>query len=218
MLAVLAGLTPFGIVLARELAISQREWRAAQADEAVAKRARELFERGEREAAIEALAARLRENPDDADLRSLLGVWRLRTNDVAGARGDLERVLARHPSHVGAINNLGLVAERERRSDEARRLWEEAIRLAPGKTKAHENLGILELREGHWAAAVAQLRSAVQLNPDSAAVRARLGVALLRSGDLAEARAELLRALALDPEQPIARRNLASLEQGAVTP
>ena len=214
MLAVLVGLTPFAIVLARELAISQREWRAAQADEAVAKHARELFQRGEREAAVAALAARLHENPDDADLRSLLGAWRLRLNDVAGARRELEGVLARHPSHVGALNNLGLVAERERRSDEARRLWEEAIRLAPGRTKAHENLGMLELREGHWAAAVAQLRSAAQLEPGSAELRARLGVALLRSGEVAEARSELERALALDPEQPIARRNLAALEPG----
>jgi Flp pilus assembly protein TadD len=212
-LAVLAGLTPFAIVLARELAISQREWRAAQADAEVAERARELFQRGERDAAIAALAARLERSPDDADLRSLLGAWRLRLNDVAGARRELERVLARQPSHVGALNNLGLVAERERRSDEARRLWEAAIRLAPGRTRAHENLGNLELREGRWSAAVAQLHSAVQLDPGSAELHARLGVALLRSGDAAAARSELERALALDPQQPIARRNLASLEQ-----
>jgi len=217
-LAVLAGLTPFGMVLAREYAISQREWRTAQEDAAIADRARELFQQGHREDAVAAIEARLREDPDDADLRSLLGAWRLRMNDVAGARRELERVLAVHPSHVGAYNNLGLVAEREGDDKEARRCWEEAVRLAPGHTKAHENLGNLELREGHWAAAVAQLQSAAQVDPSSAEVRARLGVALLKSGDVAQARSELMRALAMDPEQAIAKRNLAALEQSAAAP
>ena len=216
-LAVLAGLSPFGVVLAREFAISQREWRAAQQDAAIADRARELFQQGSRNEAIAAIEARLREDPDDADLRSLLGAWRMRENDLAGARRELERVLARHPSHVGAYNNLGLVAEREGHSEEARRSWEEAIRLAPGRTKAHENLGNLELREGHWTAAVAQLQSAAQVDPASAEIHARLGVALLRSGKLVEAHRELTRALELDPDQPIARRNLAAMAERAAT-
>ena len=211
-LAVLAGLAPFGLVLAREFAISHREWTAAQQDEALAARARELFQQGARGEAIALLEARLREDPQDAELRSLLGVWRLRMDDAAGARRELEHVLARHPDHVGALNNQGLVAEREGDVAEARRLWDEAVRLAPGKTRAHENLGNLEMREGNPSAAVAQFRGAVQAAPDSAEVRARLGAALLRSGDAAAARAELTRALELDPQQPIALRNLAALE------
>ena len=120
-LAVLAGLSPFLAVLARELQISQREWRAAQHNAAIAQRARELFQQGARAEAIAAIEARLREDPDDANLRSLLGGLRLRENDLASARRELERVLARHPSHVGAYNSLGLVANREGRPEEARR-------------------------------------------------------------------------------------------------
>ena len=56
------------------------------------------------------------------------------------------------------------------------------------------------------------------MDPASANVRARLGVALLKSGDVSQARSELTRALAIDPEQPIARRNLALLEERTVAP
>ena len=58
----------------------------------------------------------------------------------------------------------------------------------------------------------------MQLDPKSADVRSRLGVALLKNGDVAEARSELLRALALDPEQPIAKRNLAALDESTPRP
>ncbi|MFQ5809648.1 MAG: tetratricopeptide repeat protein, partial [Armatimonadota bacterium] len=63
-------------------------------------------------------------------------------------------MLARRPHCVEALNNLGVIAQRERKPGEARELWSRVVELDPGHPAALFNLALLDVLEGDARAAV----------------------------------------------------------------
>ena len=89
-------------------------------------------------------------------------------------------VLAAQPGHFDALNNLGLLLERQGKTDEAIVLTRRAIALNLHNPQSHRNLGrMLSLSDRHEDALM-QFREAFALEPDNTQTLAKV-VAELRS-------------------------------------
>lgn len=101
----------------------------------------------------------------------------------------------------------GVAERRLKRDVEARRDFEEAIRLSPNDPDAHRWLGEIALGEGRWENAVSHFDRALEAAPDY--VRARLGKAqtLEKMGRAPEAEFEYRQALLADPWSAETRLN-----------
>jgi len=115
--------------------------------------------------------------------------------------------------NVVAHVNLGGIAFREGRLDDAVREFEEALRIAPDSAVAHEDWGLVLLAREQFDAARAQFAEAVRLDPRYAEAHVNLGVALQDLGRLDEAIAATSEAVRIDPKNAAWRLNVAFLLQ-----
>ncbi|MBW2235568.1 MAG: tetratricopeptide repeat protein [Deltaproteobacteria bacterium] len=131
------------------------------------------------------------------------------------ARRRLEAVLARHPGHAGAANDLAWALLDE--GDDPERALALAERAAARLRSAQilDTLGRAYLAAGKTDQALSTLKEAAQASPDEPGIHYRLGLALARAGEPEAAESELRRALELAPfpEEESARRELAQLEE-----
>jgi tetratricopeptide (TPR) repeat protein len=104
-------------------------------------------------------------SPDNLLARINLGSAYMMRRDYARAESEFRAILAVVPTYYKAYDNLGLVALRQNRTDDARAAFQRAAELNPSDPDAHTNLGILALRAGDTAAAEASFRTALAINP-----------------------------------------------------
>jgi Flp pilus assembly protein TadD len=95
--------------------------------------------------------------------------------------------------------------------DEARRAYQEALRLQPAFVEAHINLGLLYHNAGDLTEAETCYRRAVQFGPESALAHFNLGVVLEDRRDKSGALAAYAEALKRAPDFREAHCNLAQL-------
>jgi len=97
-----------------------------------------------RDDAIILLRAAAERDPDDAALRSVLGVRLAEAGRTDDAIEHLEAAAVLRPDSSEAHSNLGLVYARAGRAGDAIKCYEQAIRLDPDNASAHYNLGLLQ--------------------------------------------------------------------------
>lgn len=88
---------------------------------------------------------------------------------------------------------------KEGRLEEARRLYEESLRLDPGYVDALNNLGVILIRKRDYDAAQRNLEKAVRLKPKYAEPFYNLACLNAIRGELKLALAQLKKAVSLDP-------------------
>jgi tetratricopeptide (TPR) repeat protein len=113
---------------------------------------------------------------------------------------------------------LGLAAARGGQLADARRLLEEAWRLAPMHPGIRNALGVVRLETGDPEGAITLLKGLAKDAPRASGVRLNWGNALVAAGRPAEAIPVLERAVALDPAAPVVRYGLARALQLAGKP
>lgn len=87
---------------------------------------------------------------------------------IFAALGHAQTVPAAVPNETAAsLLSNGEGAYREGRLNEARKLLEEAVRLAPGSANAHALLGLTLGRQGNLSGALTQMGQATALNPSN---------------------------------------------------
>lgn len=119
--------------------------------------------------------------------------------DYDRARTQLEDAIRKQPDDVDALNNLGQILARQRRTDEAIQLFTRAATLAPDKWAAHFNLAHAFGEQGKWDAAIGEYRIAARLFPDDYATAFNLAMALHKKGEEDAAIAGYARAIQLAP-------------------
>jgi tetratricopeptide (TPR) repeat protein len=110
-----------------------------------------------------------------------------------------------------AWNNLGLLATREGRTDEAVACFEEALKRSPDYWIALENLGNAYRQLKRWEEARAALERAVAARPRDPEANYSLAMVFAQTDDTAQAYDYLQKALRLRPDYPEALNNLGVL-------
>lgn len=127
----------------------------------------------------------------------------------------LEKALRLHPEHFEANLRLAQILTRQRRYEEARDYYAEAVQINALDFLAQQGLGLVLHRLGRSAEAIPHYRQALRLRPDHAETHHNLGVALGQQGDFSLAQRHLQEALRLRPGYADAQRNLARIIQVA---
>jgi Flp pilus assembly protein TadD len=102
------------------------------------------------------------------------GIAKLKLDDVAGARADLQSALHNDPESPAAMANLALVEMHEEEYPTARQLLERARALAPHEADVLVYLAVCKNNQGLPEAARADLKAALALSPDHARAQALL--------------------------------------------
>jgi Tfp pilus assembly protein PilF len=110
------------------------------------------------------------------------------------ARQVYTKLLAEQPGHPEILNNLGVIALRERRTDEALYYFSKALDIRKDYPKALNNVGLALMAQGNQADAERYFREAIAVEPNSVEPRLNLA-ALLRGQKRLEEASGLLRGL-----------------------
>ena len=127
-------------------------------------------------------------------------------------------VLAVNETDVDALNNLGVVYERQGRLEEAVAYHHRAIDVQPDISELHYNLGVALQRLGRVAEAKRSFSEAIRLKPEVNQAHYNLAMLLASEDRADEAVAEYRIALSLNPNSSDILNNLGSLlvERGSV--
>jgi protein O-mannosyl-transferase len=119
--------------------------------------------------------------------------------------------VAQNPDCWLAHNNLGVLALREGRFDEAATHFQEALVVGPETAEAEANLGNAFLKMGRAGDALSHLLRAVAIEPEDAGSQANLGEALRQTGRLGDALVHCRRALEIEPDLAAAHTSLGNV-------
>jgi putative PEP-CTERM system TPR-repeat lipoprotein len=161
-------------------------------DEAVPLLARALNQMGRsREVLKEWSATQLTSAEARVALLAELGEANMQAGTVKGAKAAFAAALQERPGYPPALTGLAVAALGEGRTDEARKLAEDAVRSDPQSAPAHAVLGEVHNALGNRDEARAAMRRAIAIDPRFVPARASLIAMALRDGDTKEAKAEL---------------------------
>lgn len=102
----------------------------------------------------------------------------------------------------------------QKAEDDARREYQEAVRIKPDLMDAHYRLGYMDFQRGRNIQAEKEFQTEVELNPDFADAHLFLGETLLRLGQQKEALTHFRRTLELDPSSEMAYHRFAAVLTG----
>ena len=117
-----------------------------------------------RREALDQLNSQLAADPELLNLRFERACLLAQLGENERAKQEYLEVLARRPSHLGALNNLGTLLYSTGYRTAARTAYTEAVRRHPDQPMAHVNLGNLFLEAGDLDQARAHLEAAVALD------------------------------------------------------
>jgi tetratricopeptide (TPR) repeat protein len=147
--------------------------------------------------AITNLQAGLQKRPNDPDLLYYLG----RASGLL-SKQSIDTLLATYPDSARAHQSMAENLLVLRRTDEAQKELEQALKLRPDTPNLHLELGQVFALASRWPEAEEQFRAESVRQPGNAEAAYRLGDALLRQGKPREARSALEHSNNLQAQMP----------------
>jgi tetratricopeptide (TPR) repeat protein len=174
-----------------------------------------FFQRGYMDQAEASFRIALRDDPSSAEALYGVGSVYLNQQKTAEARESFERALKLRASYPDTLanswNNLGLLAAREGRTDEAIGYLQEALKQNPDHLISLDNLGSAYRQQKRWDDARKTYEHALRVSPNDAEANYGLGMVFAQNDDTAQAFNHLQRALKLRTPYPEALNNLGIL-------
>ncbi len=147
--------------------------------------------------------------PDEAKDKAKRAIAEFNRGELTAARRDFEEVLKVAPDNAPTLINLGLVAYRQRKNDEAIDILTRVVRARPEAGAAWLILGMVYYDQNKLDHALAALAQAVVLEPRDARAHQFLGVTIGKKGWYLGAEDEMRKAIELRPDYAEAHFNLA---------
>ncbi len=174
-----------------------------------------FFQRGYIDQAAVSFATAFRDDPSSAEACYGLGSAYLSQNKTGEARESFERATKLHASYpdtlANAWNNLGLLATREGRTEEAIHCFQEALRSSPDHLIALDNLGNAYRLQKNWDEARRTFGRSLNVDPSDPEANYGLAMVFAQADDSAHAYEYLQKALKARPVFPEALNNLGIL-------
>lgn len=179
--------------------------------------ARAAVTRGDWSAAREAYAAASRETPNDPIVLTEFGGVLRETGNCTGGIEIFQRALVLQPTNLEAQLGLGSVYQCVSNLQEARRVYERAVRQNPRSVDVLKALGGLEIGQNRYDDAILHLSKADILHRHDPAVELGLATAYNGKGNLSQALMQVNRVLLREPRNHLALFLRATVEsaQGA---
>lgn len=161
----------------------------------------QAMSKGNWELAYFSLAKAVRLNPDDPKIHYALGTTQMGRGQLEEARKELSQTIKLDAKFADAYNNLGVVAMRQERWDEAIALFQKALEQLDYQTpeSALTNIGWAYRRKNDLPKAVEYLNRAISINPEGVVTRRNLAEVYIAAGRLEKAREILLKLLDAEP-------------------
>jgi tetratricopeptide (TPR) repeat protein len=175
-------------------------------DEDAARIERDFAEREQR-ANIALAESRVREEPDVAEYRALLGGSYVEAGRDADAIPHLEAAIRLGDRSAAVHSYLGIALLAQGRAAEALAPLKRAAALDPRDERLPFNLGNALARLGRQAEAEAAHTRALRINPDFADAHVNLAVLLVARGRAAQALPHYAKAVALVPDSAVIHSN-----------
>ncbi|HEX4786479.1 MAG TPA: tetratricopeptide repeat protein, partial [Candidatus Sulfotelmatobacter sp.] len=173
------------------------------------------FQRGYLDQAQDSFQQALRDDPASAEALYGVGSVYLNQNKNAEAKEAFERAVKLPANYPGTLpdgwNNLGVIATREGRFDDAIQYFQHALQLDPRHLLSLDNLGNAYRVEKRWQDARKVLEIALKVAPQDPEANYSLGMVFAQTDDPAKAYEYLQRALKARPIYPEALNNLGVL-------
>ncbi|MFB5191284.1 tetratricopeptide repeat protein [Alicyclobacillus fastidiosus] len=115
---------------------------------------------------VDLLEERLRAEPDKVELLFEKACLLTKLGRMTEARNTYLALLAREPSHAGALNNLGTLLYNTGFRSAARTTYIETVSRHPSEPMGHVNLANVYLKDGEFELAREHYSTALQLTPD----------------------------------------------------
>ncbi len=174
-----------------------------------------FFQRGYFDQAEAAFQTALRDDPESAEAVYGIGSVYLNQGKNSEAQKYFERALKMRATYPDTLanswNNLGLIAGREGRLDDAVAYFRESLRLSPDHPIALNNLGSAYRQQKRWNEANETYQRVLAINPNDADANYGLGMVYAQQDDTARAFERLQQALKARPNYPEALNNLGIL-------
>jgi tetratricopeptide (TPR) repeat protein/peroxiredoxin len=174
-----------------------------------------FFQRGYFDQSASSFRLALRDDPSSAEALYGLGSAYLSQDKITEARESFERATKLHASYpdtlANAWNNLGLLATRDGRMDEAIRCFQEVLRISPDHPIGLNNLGNAYRLEKNFDGARKTFERALEFSPTDPQANYGLGMVYAQADDSTHAYEYLQRALKFRPDYPEALNNLGIL-------
>jgi len=151
------------------------------------------------------VAEQVRSGATGVAVELILANMALRSGSVEAAESRLRRAVELDPDSAAAHFALGVVLERQERSEEALEELILAVDLDPDSLRRRQALALHLLQMERDDEAIVVLRELLDRAPEYVKPREDLATALTRVGDLAAAADEFKRVLELDPERNYSR-------------
>lgn len=140
--------------------------------------------------------------------------------DTASAKKEYIAILKDNPTLAEAHYNLGNIARREQRTEEAIQYYKDAITIDPTYYNALNNLSAVYVERGDWKNAGATYSTLSDTYPDSAESAFNAGVAFEHQKDFKRSQTYYERAVKINPTDVTTLASLATVlyEQGQIDP
>lgn len=174
-----------------------------------------FFQRGYFDQAGAFFQQALRDDPESAEALYGIGSVYLNQNKNVQARETFERCIKRKATYPETLpdawNNLGVLATRENRIQEAVADFQEALKISPTHLLALTNLGNAYRAQKRWGDAQKIFESALQVSPEDAEANYGIAMVFAQANQTERAHDHLQRALRARPDYPEALNNLGVL-------
>jgi tetratricopeptide (TPR) repeat protein len=121
---------------------------------------------GAQRQAHDALAAAIKQSPDDPALLSAIAYGAQRRKATGEARELYQKALKIDPRLIDAEVNLGVIEAQQGHLPEALRLWQDAFERAPDRSSIGMNIARADCATGNFGAAKAAVSRLLEFNPD----------------------------------------------------
>lgn len=131
----------------------------------------------------------LSDKKDRGDIHLQLGMGYLQQGKYETALSQLKKAVQLSPSSVDAHSAMALLNQRMKRTDEARKSYERALRIAPGNPDTNNNYGYFLCQQGEFLAADKRFQCALANPLYNTPWRAyyNAGICALKAGELKQA-------------------------------